>query len=168
MPGIVVAQDEWSPKPGVAQDRFYCIYISFFHVVFYFILFILIIIFAAHPWEFSLPIEVSSIGRKGKIKETTTISRVSKSSGNTSSVKNQDKRIWQSNIRLEFQVVNIEMNTLGREGGYARLKNIQLEVMRTCHYCICWLHIVKEWIAKIRAASEKYLRPIFVLNLGKK
>ena len=24
MPGIVVAQEEWSPKPGVAQDRFYC------------------------------------------------------------------------------------------------------------------------------------------------
>ena len=22
---IVVAQDEWSSKPGVAQDRFYCI-----------------------------------------------------------------------------------------------------------------------------------------------
>ena len=26
MPEIVVAQDEWSPKPGVAQDRFYCIH----------------------------------------------------------------------------------------------------------------------------------------------
>ena len=25
MPVIVVAQDEWSSKPGVAQDRFYCI-----------------------------------------------------------------------------------------------------------------------------------------------
>ena len=25
MPVIVVAQDEWSPKPEVAQDRFYCI-----------------------------------------------------------------------------------------------------------------------------------------------
>ena len=24
MPVIVVAQDEWSSKPGVAQDRFYC------------------------------------------------------------------------------------------------------------------------------------------------
>ena len=26
---IVVAQDEWSPKPEVAQDRFYCITLLF-------------------------------------------------------------------------------------------------------------------------------------------
>ena len=35
MPGIVVAQDEWSPKPGVAQDRFYCILINLLHTIHY-------------------------------------------------------------------------------------------------------------------------------------
>ena len=28
MPVIVVAQDEWLPKPEVAQDRFHCTYFS--------------------------------------------------------------------------------------------------------------------------------------------